>query len=113
MNGTIGDAEAIEAMSPIARMIYEMTSSSATGILLFAVVFILSAIVFKLGFARKIRFWQNVVVYIFLFLGCIILTFFAIYLPIVEGLIVAALILIIYRVRRMNEYKDKEEDPVA
>lgn len=106
MNGTIGDADTIEAMSPVVRMIYELTSSSVTGILLFAVVFILSAIVYKLGFARKIKFWQNVVVYSFLFLGCIILTFFAIFLPIVEGLIVAALILIIYRVRRMNEHKE-------
>ena len=113
MNSAIGDAQAIERMSPVARMIYELTSSSATGILLFAVVFILSTIVFKLGFARKIRFWQNLVVYLFLFFGCIILTFFAIYLPIVEGLIVAALILIIYRVRRMNEYKEQKEDPVA
>lgn len=113
MNGTIGDAETIEAMSPVTRMIYELTASSVTGIFLFAVVFILSAIVFKLGFARKIKFWQNVVVYVFLFFGCIILTFFAIFLPIVEGLIVAALILIIYRVRRMNEYKDQKEDPIA
>lgn len=110
MNGTIGDAEAIEAMSPVARMIFELTSSSATGIWLFVVVFILSAIVFKLGFARKIKPWQNIVIYSFLFLGCIVLTFFAIYLPIVEGLIVAALILIIYRVRRLNEHK---EDSVA
>ena len=105
MNGTIGDADTIAAMSPVVRMIYELTSSSATGILLFAVVFILSAIVYKLGFARKIKFWQNVVVYSFLFLGCIVLTFFAIFLPIVEGLIVAALILIIYRLRRLNEHK--------
>ena len=106
MNGPLKDEDTIEAMSPVVRMIYETTSSSVTGILLFAVVFILSAIVYKLGFARKIKFWQNIVVYSFLFLGCIILTFFAIFLPIVEGLIVAALILIIYRVRRMNEHKE-------
>lgn len=110
MNKTIGDAEAIAAMSPIARMVYEMTSSSITGIILFAIVFILSAIVFKLGFARKIKLWQNMIVYSFLFIGCIILTFFAIYLPIVEGLLVAALILIIYRLRRLNEHKNT---PVA
>ena len=106
MNGPIGDAETIEAMSPVVRMIYESTSATVTGYLVFAVVFILSAIVYKLGFARKIKFWQNVVVYSFLFLGCIVLTFFAIFLPIAEGLIVAALILIIYRVRRMNEHKE-------
>ncbi|MGN7386946.1 YlaH-like family protein [Sporosarcina sp. SAFN-015] len=106
MNGALKDEDTIEAMSPVVRMIYETTSSSVTGILLFVVVFILSAIVYKLGFARKIKFWQNIVVYSFLFFGCIILTFFAIFLPIVEGLTVAALILIIYRVRRMNEHKE-------
>ena len=60
----------------------------------------MSAIVYKLGFAKKLRLLQNLVIYIFLFIGCLVLTFLAFFLPIVEGLIVAALILIIYRVRQ-------------
>ncbi|CAM3089001.1 YlaH-like family protein [Filibacter tadaridae] len=98
-------------MSGIARFIYEqMPSFTGAGYVLFFLVFLLSAIVYKLGFARKIRPMQNVVIYIFLFIGCLVLTFLAFFLPIVEGLIVAALILIIYRVRRMNEHK---KDPVT
>ncbi|MBD7983398.1 YlaH-like family protein [Sporosarcina sp. Sa2YVA2] len=99
--------EVLDRMSGIARFIYEvMPSDTSAGYVLLAVVFLMSALVYKLGFARKILFWQNIVIYIFLFIGCLILTFLALFLPIVEGLIVAALILIIYRVRRMNEHKE-------
>lgn len=101
-------------MSGISRFIYEMLGQTTTngdmdytvaGYVLFAVVFLMSALVYKLGFAKELRFIQSLIIYIFLFLGCLVLTFLAFFLPIVEGLIVAALILIIYRVRRMNEHK--------
>lgn len=107
-------------MSGISRFIYEMLGTTANGemdyslagYVLFAVVFLMSALVYKLGFAKKLKFFQSLIIYIFLFLGCLVLTFLAFFLPIVEGLIVAALILIIYRVRRMNEHKP-EKDSVA
>ncbi|WOV86236.1 YlaH-like family protein [Sporosarcina oncorhynchi] len=99
--------DVLDRMSGIARFIYDvMPSFTSAGYVLLAVVFLMSALVYKLGFARKIKFWQNVIIYAFLFIGCLILTFLAFFLPIVEGLIVAALILIIYRVRRMNEHKE-------
>ncbi|MBD7907256.1 YlaH-like family protein [Sporosarcina sp. Sa3CUA8] len=98
-------------MSGIAKFIYEMMPNfNVAGYVLFALVFLLAALVYKLGFARKIKPLQNVVIYTFLFIGCLVLTFLAFFLPIVEGLIVAALILIIYRVRRLNEH---QKDPVA
>ncbi|MDN4608983.1 YlaH-like family protein [Sporosarcina highlanderae] len=101
------DSQVIESMSGISRFIYEiMPSFTSAGYVLLALVFLLSALVYKLGFARKIKPWQNLVIYAFLFLGCLILTFLAFFLPIAEGLIVAALILIIYRIRRMNEHKE-------
>jgi len=101
-------------MSGISRFIYEfMPSYSSAGYALFALVFLMSALVYKLGFARNLKVMQSVVIYIFLFVGCLVLTFLAFFLPIVEGLIVAALILIIYRVRRMNEYKGDEKDSIA
>lgn len=108
-------------MSGISRFIYEVLGKTTAngevdytvaGYVLFAVVFLMSALVYKLGFAKKLRFYQSFVIYLFLFLGCLILTFLAFFLPIVEGLIVAALILIVYRVRRMNENKG-QEDSVA
>ncbi|AOV08387.1 YlaH-like family protein [Sporosarcina ureilytica] len=109
-------------MSGISRFIYEILGSptvtgdmdyTIAGYVLFAVVFLMSALVYKLGFAKKLKIYQSVIIYTFLFLGCLVLTFLAFFLPIVEGLIVAALILIIYRVRRMNEYKGEETDSIA
>ena len=68
-------------------------------------IFILSAIVYNLGFVRKIKPWQNVVIYIMLFIGCIILTFLAVFLPIGESLIIAAIVLGLYRYRLHKERK--------
>ncbi|MFC0230167.1 YlaH-like family protein [Bhargavaea ullalensis] len=97
-------------MSPIARAIYEaMPSNDSAGYVLLLVVFALSAFVYHLGFAKKLKLWQNAVIYVFLFLGCLMLTFLAFFLPIVEGLIVAALILIIYKVRRMSDHKHEQK----
>ncbi|GKV67673.1 hypothetical protein NCCP2716_01710 [Sporosarcina sp. NCCP-2716] len=108
----VEDSELVaEKMSGIAKFIYELVPGfNSAGYVLFALVFLLAALVYKLGFARKIKPLQNLVIYTFLFIGCLVLTFLAFFLPIVEGLIVAALILIIYRVRRLNEHK---KDPVA
>lgn len=108
----VEDSELVaDKMSGIAKFIYEsMPSFTSAGYVLLALIFLLAALVYKLGFARKIKPVQNLVIYTFLFIGCLMLTFLAFFLPIVEGLIVAALILIIYRVRRLNEHK---ENPVA
>ena len=124
MSDSVADTEFVfNRMSGISRFIYktfETTTISGemdyktAGYILLAVVFLMSALVFKLGFARKLKLFQTILIYIFLFVGCLILTFLAFFLPIVEGLIVAALILIIYRVRRMFEYKgDDKKDSIA
>ena len=124
MNDSVADTQFVfDRMSGISRFIYktfEVPTSSGdmdykvAGFVLLAVVFLMSALVFKLGFARKLKLVQTILIYTFLFIGCLILTFLAFFLPIVEGLIVAALILIIYRVRRMFEYKgDDKKDSIA
>ena len=109
-------------MSGISRFIYEALGTTASngevdytvaGYVLFAVVFLMAALVYKLGFAKDLKLLQSFIIYLFLFVGCLVLTFLAFFLPIVEGLIVAALILIIYRVRRMNEYKEDKNDSLA
>ncbi len=66
---------------------------------LYVTILLLSIIVYNLGFARKITFWQNVVIYACLAFGCTILTFFAAFLPMAEGLVITALFLGIYRYR--------------
>ena len=97
-------------MSGIARYIYEnMPNYDVAGYVVFILVFILSAIVFKLGFARELPLMKNVIIYTFLFLGCIMLTFFAFFLPMIEGLIVAALILIVYKSRMWREKREEKK----
>ena len=98
-----------DRMSGITRYIYEnMPSYEVAGYVVFILVFILSAIVFKLGFARELPLLKNIVIYTFLFLGCIMLTFFAFFLPMIEGLMVAALILIVYKSRMWREKREEQ-----
>ncbi len=67
--------------------------------LLYGTIIIFSIIVYNLGFARKLSLLKNVVIYTVLMLGCTILTFFAVFLPVGEGLVVAILILSMYKLR--------------
>lgn len=91
-------------LSSITRFIYDvMPNFTIAGYVLFLLIFALSVLVYKLGFAKKLRLGQNIVIYLFLFIGCLVLTFLGFFLPIVEGLIVAALILIIYKIRMRLE----------
>ncbi len=103
------EGKAFGMMSGITRYIYEnMPSYQEAGYVVFFLVFILSAIVFKLGFAKKdLSIGKNIIIYIFLFLGCMVLTFLALFLPMIEGLIVAALILIVYKIRLWREKREE------
>ncbi|ASB89770.1 YlaH-like family protein [Bacillus sonorensis] len=75
---------------------------------LYITIFILSAVVFQLGFAKRLPLLKTAVIYVFLALGCTILTFFGVFLPVGEGLIVAALILTIYKIRLHRSKKEQE-----
>ena len=97
-------------MSAVTRYVYENApNNQVAGYIIFFLVFILSAIVYKLGFAKKLSVGKNIIIYIFLFLGCILLTFFALFLPMIEGLIVATLVLILYKIRLWREKKEEKE----
>ena len=101
-----------ERMSGITRFLYENLPSYNTaydiaGYATFIIVFLMSAIVYKLGFAKKLSIGRNVIIYTFLFVGCIVLTFLALFLPMIEGLIVAALILIVYKSRLWREKREE------
>ncbi|QOV13511.1 YlaH-like family protein [Viridibacillus arvi] len=93
-------------MYPVAKYVYQTASdfSVASNILL-VLIFALSIVVYNLGFAKKLKFWQNIVIYFFLFVGCIFLTFFATYLPVVEGLLIIALVLIMYKIGLRRDKK--------
>lgn len=95
-------------MSGITRYLYEnLPSYELAGYATFVLVFLMSAIVYKLGFAKKLSFGRNVIIYTFLFIGCMVLTFLALFLPMIEGLIVAALILIVYKSRLWREKREE------
>lgn len=95
-------------MWPIAKAIYSSTNNPSTGAnLLYIVILLLSILVFKLGFAKKLPILKTIVIYIFLALGCTILTFLGAFLPVAEGLTIAALILIIYKIRLHNSKKNE------
>jgi hypothetical protein len=75
-------------------------------LLLYLMITVLSIIVFKLGFAKKLPPLKSTVIYLFLIIGCMPLAFFGIGLPVAEGLMVAALILIIYKIRLHRSQKE-------
>ena len=116
----INDEFVFGRMSGVARYLYDALGTinestgevdyDVAGFVLLLVIYALSAIVFKLGFAKALPLWQNMVIYMMLFLGCIMLTFFAFFLPIVEGLLVAALILIVYKSRMWREKRENREN---
>ncbi|RDI47604.1 YlaH-like family protein [Falsibacillus pallidus] len=90
--------------------LYKVDENPELGMWLLYITFIaLSILVYKLGFALKLPVLKSVVIYIFLILGCTLLTFLGIFLPVGEGLVVAALILIIYKIRLHNQKKMEAE----
>ncbi|ENQ3104558.1 YlaH-like protein [Bacillus sp. 491mf] len=89
----------LEKMSFFAKL-YNVDVNPEVGMwLLYGTIIIFSIIVYNLGFARKLSLLKNVVIYTVLMLGCTILTFFAVFLPVGEGLVVAILILSMYKLR--------------
>ncbi|MDT3995534.1 YlaH-like family protein, partial [Mammaliicoccus fleurettii] len=52
---------------------------------------------------------QNIIIYILLFLGCLLLTFLAVFLPVGESLIIAAIVLGLYRYRLHKERRSQKQ----
>ncbi|EZH67110.1 membrane protein [Bacillaceae bacterium JMAK1] len=77
--------------------------------LLYLTVVVLSIVVFNLGFARKLPLLKNIVVYAALLIGSLIIAFFGVFYPVVESLIVAGLILGIYRIRLRMHKRNKPQ----
>lgn len=96
-----------ERLSFLAKLFQVDTHPQQGMWMLLIAIFILSAIVYHLGFARKLKLWQNIVIYILLFFGCILLTFLAVFLPVGESLILAAIVFGLYRLRLHNERQQK------
>nr|WP_263328161.1 YlaH-like family protein [Neobacillus sp. Marseille-Q6967] len=90
--------------------LYNVTEQPKVGMwLLYLTIVALSILVYKLGFAKKLPLGKSIIIYIFLAAGSTILTLLGIFLPIAEGLVVAAMILIIYKIRLHQSKKQQAE----
>ncbi|MCP8970292.1 YlaH-like family protein [Ectobacillus ponti] len=90
--------------------LFRVDENPETGMwMLYAAVVVLSIIVYNLGFARKLPVLQTVIVYVLLLAGCTVLTFFAVFLPVAEGLVAAAIVLGIYKLRLHQSKKQRAE----
>ncbi|AOH54146.1 YlaH-like family protein [Peribacillus muralis] len=75
---------------------------------LYLTVLGLCILVYQLGFAKKLPLLKNVVIYAVMALGCTLLSFFAVFLPMGEALVIASLVLGIYRIRLRNSRKEEQ-----
>ncbi|UOQ43175.1 YlaH-like family protein [Halobacillus salinarum] len=79
-------------------------------LLLYLTTVVLTAITFKLGFARKLPLLQTIVVYAVLVIGTFIITLvLGLNLPLPESLFIAACILGLYRIRLHKERQGRQE----
>lgn len=90
--------------------LYKVDVNSDLGMwLLYITILLLCITVYKLGFSQKLPLLKSIVIYLFLIFGCTFLSFLGIFLPIAEGLVIAALILIIYKIR-LYRFKNSNEE---
>ncbi|MBT2726065.1 YlaH-like family protein [Neobacillus sp. C211] len=99
----------MEGFSPSLRFFIELTDVKTAVWLQYLYIVILAAIVYKLGFAKKLPLLKNIVIYICLLIGCFVMLIFSYALPIAEGLAGAAVLLIIYKIRLHQTKKDQAE----
>jgi uncharacterized membrane protein YcaP (DUF421 family) len=85
--------------SPFLKFYIQLTDVHTAVWLQYITIVVLSAIVYKLGFAKKLPLLKNIVIFIALLIGCFILLVLSYALPIAEGLAAAALLLIAYKIR--------------
>ncbi|HEY2421803.1 MAG TPA: YlaH-like family protein [Neobacillus sp.] len=99
----------MEGFSPSLRFFIELTNIKTGVLLQYLFIVILTVIVYRLGFAKKLPLLKNVVIYLCLIIGDLIMLFFSYGLPIAEGLMVAAVILILYKIRLHQAKKQQTE----
>ncbi|MBB6454977.1 hypothetical protein HNQ94_003471 [Salirhabdus euzebyi] len=96
-----------QGFRPISEFFLEQVGGGTGLLLLYLTILLFSLITYKLGFARKLPLLKALVVYILLALGCLMITFFAIVLPMAEVLIICAIVLGVYRFRLHRERQNR------
>jgi hypothetical protein len=99
--------------SPIAEWLGAADPSNFVMVfwIMYIIINALSILVFNLGFARKLPLLKNVVIYAVMFFGNMFITLFALTLPVIESLGIAALVLGMYKfqLRRHKQEEASEE----
>lgn len=73
----------------------------------FYMILILAAIIYELGFARKLPPLKKVLTYLLLFVGCIPLTILKVLgLPMIQAMLVATVLLIVVKFRRPSNSRE-------
>lgn len=99
----------MERMSFFAKLYGVGGESDAHMWYLYITIVALCILVYNLGFAKKLSLGKNIIIYIMLALGCTLLTFLGVFLPVAEGLVVAALVLGMYKFRLHRSKSEKKE----
>ncbi|WP_085524114.1 YlaH-like family protein [Tuberibacillus sp. Marseille-P3662] len=95
-------------LAPYPRFLFENpVTDDVAFYLLWATIFVLSIIVYKLGFARKLPVLKAAIIYCLMFFGCFMLAILALQLPITGALFFSTLVLTIYKIRLK---KSKQKD---
>ncbi|MEJ9211853.1 YlaH-like family protein [Bacillus smithii] len=98
----------MEHVSPLLALLIQLVGVKGAVWLYFVIIIVLSILVYNLGFARKLSFGKNVVIYVLMIMGSFILLILSYQLPVVESLFVAAIVLGIYRIRRNRKEAESE-----
>ncbi|WP_046175169.1 YlaH-like family protein [Domibacillus indicus] len=100
--------EGIEHVGPILRALIQQFGVGTAVQMYWAILIVLSILVYNLGFAKKLKLWQNIIVYFSLAIGSLLLLVLSYQLPVVESLMVAALVLGTYKFRLKKHQKEEK-----
>lgn len=75
---------------------------------LYLTIFGLCIVVYQLGFSKKLPLLKNIVIYTIMAFGCTILCFLGVFLPMAEGLIIAVIVLSIYKLRLRSAKREEQ-----
>lgn len=98
----------VERLSFFAAL-FKVDENPEQGMLyLYFTIFALSVLVYQLGFAKKLPLLKNVIIYVVMAFGCTLFTFLGAFLPVAEGLVIAALVLGIYKLRLKQSQREEQ-----
>lgn len=99
--------EGLEHVSPLLGFLIRLTSVDTAVTIYWVILIALSILVYNLGFAKKLKLWQNIIIYLSLAIGSLLLLILSYQLPVVESLVVAALVLGTYKFRLKKHQKEE------